>query len=226
MTSKQFIVLILFLLNFSHVNSQENTIDHGKIKEDLDEIITGLSQYYTYLEEKGVDLNCIREYYEQQIPNIKSEEQTVLFFEYLMNEFYDSHLNLTTNRDSSFRLFSPIYSTVENGKPIISNIWRTQTENLQQNLNGAEILEINGTDFNKAIQQFPSHCNDKNSEKVREWIVNKIVAGRYDQPRVLTLKLPNDTIIEFDLDELIIKQNSELLTSRTKYGMGIIRINN
>lgn len=223
---KKLILPFIILLNFSCATSQENKIEQRKIKEDLNGILSDLSQNYIYLQEKNVDLNCIREYYENQIAKINTEEQTVLFFEYLLYEFYDSHLILNTNRNSSFRLFSPIYATVKNGKPIISNIWKTQIENIDQNLIGAEILKINGTDLDKAIEQFPTHCSEKNSQKVREWVINKILAGRYNQSIVLTLKLANNKIIDFDLGELKIKQNNELLTSRIENEIGIIRINN
>ena len=87
-------------------------------------------------------------------------------------------------------------------------------------------MKINGIDFDKAIEQFPTHCNDKSSEKVREWIINKILAGRYNQPRILTLKLANDDTIEFDLDKLKFKQSSELITSTIEDNIGIIRLNN
>ena len=188
---KKLTLTFIIFLNFSCANSQENQIDQTQIKEDLNEILTDISNNYAYLQEKNIDLNCIREYYENQIPNIKTEEETVLFFEYLLYEFYDSHLILNTNRNSSFRLFSSIYATIKNGKPIVSNVRQTQIENLEQNIIGAELLKINGTDFDEAIEKFPTHCNDKSSEKVREWILNKILAGRYNQPRILTLKLDN-----------------------------------
>ena len=220
------IIIILLTLSFLNCYAQSNQIDKNKIKEDLAEIINDISKNYVYLEEKNIDLNCIREYYEKQILSIETEEQTVLFFEYLLGEFYDSHLILNTNRKSSFRLFSPIYATIEKRNPIISNVWQTQIENLDQNIIGAEILKINGIDFTKAIEQFPTHCNDKSSQKVREWIVNKILAGRYNQPRVLTLKLENNNTVEFDLDKVKIKQTTKLLTSTIENDIGIIIINN
>ncbi|MFV0572373.1 MAG: S41 family peptidase [Xanthomarina gelatinilytica] len=223
---KQLILTFIIFINFSFANSQDNQIDHTKIKEDLNEILMDLSENYIYLKEKDVDLNCIRDYYQNQIPHIKTEEQTVLFFEYLLSEFYDSHLILNTNRNSSFRLFSPIYATVQNGKPIVSNVWQTQIEPLQQNIIGAEVLKINGTDITHAIEQFPTHCNNKSSEQVREWILNKILAGRYNQPRILSLKLNGKETIELDLDKLKLKQNPKLLTSTIENGIGIIRINN
>lgn len=223
---KQLIITFILLLNFSCSNSLDNKINQTKIKEDFNGIINDLSENYVYLQEKDVDLNCIKEYYEKQIPNIKTEEQTVLFFEYLLDEFYDSHLILNTNRNSSFRLYSPIYVSIKNGKPTVSSVWQIQIESLEQNIIGAELLKINGTDFDKAIEQFPTHCNDKKSQNVREWIANKLLAGRYNQPRILTLKLDNKKTVEFDLDKLKIKQPSEFLTSTVKYDIGIITINN
>lgn len=223
---KHILIFIIVILNFSCVYSQKSEINHSQIKEDLYQMLNDISQYYAYQKDKNVDLNCLLEYYESQIPNIKTEEETVLFFEYLLDEFYDSHLMLNTNRNSSFRLHSPIYAKLKNGKPIIYNIWQTQIEHLEQEIAGAELLKINETDFDKAIEQFPTYCNDKSSEKVQEWIINKVVAGRYNQPRILTLKLVNNDTIEFDLDKLKFKQSSELLTSTIEDNIGIIRLNN
>ncbi|MCG8831507.1 S41 family peptidase [Tenacibaculum finnmarkense] len=223
---RNLILAILILFNFSYVNSQENKIDHNKVKEDLNEIINDLSQNYIYLKEKNVDLKCIQEYYERQIPKIKSKEEIVLFFEYLLNEFSDSHVHLNTAYNSSYRLFSPIYAKIKNEKVIISNVWQTQIKNLDQNLIGTELLKINGIDLSKAVEKFPTHCSDKSSQKLREWILNKILAGRYNQPRILTLKVKNNQIIEFDIDKLKILKNSTLLTSKTENKIGIIRINN
>ncbi len=223
---KKLIFILIVTLNFSCVQSQENQIDRTKVKEDLNEILIDISQNYIYLDEKNVDLDCIQEHYETQIENLNTEEETVLFFEYLLDEFYDSHLILNTNRNSSFRLFSPIYIKIENGKAVISNIWQTQIQNIDQNLIGAEVQKINGMAFDKAIEQFPTHCNDKKSKIVREWIANKILAGRYNQPRVLTLKLENNNTVEFDLDKVKIKQTTKLLTSTIENDIGIITINN
>jgi len=57
---KKLILIILLLLNFSGAISQENAIEQDKIKEDLNQIIEDLSMDYTYLDEKGVDINCVK----------------------------------------------------------------------------------------------------------------------------------------------------------------------
>lgn len=223
---KKTLLLLTIAFIFSGLQAQNIKIDRTQVKEDLDEILFQISQNYVYLQEKNIDLKCIESYYESQLLTITTEEDTVLFFENLLNEFYDSHLILNTNRNSSFRLYAPIYVTIKEGKAVISNIWQTQIERLDYDILGAELLEVNGLDIHKAIEQFPTHCNDKNSLFVKEWIINKILAGRYNQPRILTLKLLNKKKLQFDLDKIRTLQNSTLLTVKREKDIGIIRINN
>ncbi|MFK7814360.1 MAG: S41 family peptidase [Maribacter sp.] len=223
---KKLFLTFILLFNFHFANSQESEIDYEKIKEDLNEIITDISHNYVYLQEKNVDLNCVKEYYKKQIPNIKTEQETILFFEYLLNEFYDNHLTLRTNTNSSFRLFAPIYTSIKNGKLIVTNIWQTQIKNSNQSIIGAEIIKFNGIEFEQVIKDFPTHCNDKSFPETKEWIANKILAGRYNEPRILSLKLSNKKEIEYDLDSIKLKNNDSLLDSKTINEIGVIRINN
>lgn len=223
---KRLLLTLIISLCYLYANSQVKQIDKVKIEEDLNEILEGLSKNYIYLTDKNVNLNCVRESYSSKIAGIKTDEDVVLFFEYLLNEFYDSHLTLSTNRKSSYRLYSPIYITYKNGHSVISNVWQTQVENLDQEIIGAEVYKINGTEFEQAINDFPTHCNDKKSEEVREWIGNKILAGRYNQPRIVTLKLKDGSYTDFDLDHLKIKGSERLLATERINGIGYIRINN
>lgn len=223
---KTILILIVVFLHCSCLYAQNGQVDPSKIKEDLYQIVNDISQYYAYQNEKKVDLKCLLNYYESQIQNIKSAEETVLFFEYLLDEFYDSHVMLNTNNYSSFRIYSRIYATIIKGKTIITNVWQNQINNLDQNIIGAEILKINGIDLDKVIEEFPTHCSDKKSPNVREWIVNKILSGRYSQPRILTLQFENNKIIGLDVDPLKKKPTSELLTTTNENGIGIISINN
>lgn len=226
---KNRILIIIFLaLNFSACSQKENLngIDKKGIKEDLNEILTDIKDNYIYLDEKGIDLDCIKEKYSKKIDFIKSEDEIVLFFEYLLDEFYDSHITLNTNRKSSFRLHSPIHSKTENGKTIITHVWQNQIENLTENIIGAEILKFNTKVFSKVIDQFPTECNNKKNILIREWIGNKILSGRYNQPRNLELKLLNGKFIKLNLDSLTIKKHNSLLSFKNVDNIGIITINN
>ncbi len=221
---RQLLFIFILFITTTKVNAQE--IDHAKLKEDLDGMISVLSQYYAYFQEKEVAIDCIKEYYGKQVEKVKTREESVLLFEYLLDEFYDSHLILNTNTNSSYRLYAPIYASIKNNKAVITSVWMTQLENLDQPIIGATITKINGIALAKAINEFPTHCSDKEQKANREWIINKILAGRYNEPRVVTLQLSNGKTTQLDLDQLKLKQESKLVTTNLIDGIGVIRINN
>ncbi|MCZ4408382.1 S41 family peptidase [Cryomorphaceae bacterium 1068] len=223
--TKSTIVLLFVFSIFSSLVclAQPN---HQEIREDLSEILNDIEQNYIYLQDKKVDLECIKAFYFSQIERIKSEEETVLFFEYLLDEFYDNHLMLMTNRSSSYRLFAPIYLSMQNDRAVVSSLWLSQSSGFVQELLGAELVAFNGVTLDQQIIDFPTHCQDKDDPEVREWIVNKIISGRYNKPRILTLKMSDGTIFYFDLDRVKFNEDKNLLSHTIKEDIGIIRINN
>lgn len=221
------IFIALFLCCLSAIScSQENNIDQTKIREDFNEMLRSISNNYVYLEEKKVDFDCLQNNYGGAIDKITTEEESVLFFEYLLDEFYDNHITLTTNRNSSYRLFAPMYVQYLDSKLIIANVWQTEIANLDQNLIGAQILQFNGVDFAQKIKEFPTKCHNKELPEIKEWIANKILAGRYNESRKITLKLSTGKKTILDLDSLKLLNHSELLTAQVQDNIAIIRINN
>ncbi len=223
-SKKYLIVCFLFIQGL--LTAQNSEIDHAKIKEDMNLMIDNIEKYYAYLEEKRVNLNCLKQTYSAMIKDVNSEEQSVLFFESLINEFYDSHLNLGTHRPASYRIYAPVYAEYQNGQTFIKNVWQSQIEPIPVSLIDAEVLEINGRNFQKEIDEFPTYCNDKNDPEIRTWIGNKVIAGQRNQPRVLKLKLKNNTTTLLDINELKILDDKSLLNYSKSGEYGIIRINN
>lgn len=217
------IIYIFFAFFTFNIVAQVNT---QEIREDFNIMVQNLSNYYIYFGDKNIDINCIKEKYGEKIDNIKTNDETVLFFEYLLDEFYDSHLMLNTSIKSSFRLYSPIYVELKKDKIFIKNIWKTQIENFEIPIIGAEVLKINDIDFQEAINNFPTQCSNKNNAKVREWITNKIISGRYNESRVLTLKLVDNSVINLDIDKIQVKKETQLLSSYQKENIGVIRLHN
>jgi len=223
---KKLILGIAILLTFSCSNSQKTKIDRSKIEEDFEQIISDIKNNYIYLNDKKVDIDCIYSNYKEKIKLIDSEDQRLLFFEYLLDEFYDSHVILMRAIRQSYRLDSPIFTVTKNGKTKIKNVWQTQIEKMDLNIIGSEVLQINGIDLITKIEKFPTICNDKNDFETRNWIANKVISGKYNTPRILTLKLSNGKIIDFDLDNIKLKKENSLLTVSTINNIGIIRLNN
>jgi len=212
-----------FILICMHGHAQ---IDQSKLQHDMEMVINDLSDNYAYTDSKSTDLSCIRNHYTNELSNVKNEAEAVLLFEYLLDEFYDSHLILNTNRNSSFRLYSPIYASYAEGKLIVSSVWSSQLKEVTENVIGAEIKAINGLGIEQAIDAFPTHCNDKSLPEVREWIGNKVLAGRYNEARIITLQLANKNMMELDIDQLEVRKDQHPISTKIQKDIGIIRINN
>lgn len=210
-------------ISFAQTN---NHIDTYKLNQDFGKMIQDLSDKYIYLKDKKTDFSCIKDTYSKFISKVKTNQERVLFFEYLLNEFYDSHLILNTKTKSSFRLNSPIYVKLKDDKFFIENIWYSQIENFGKNILGAEVLSFNSKEFNSVIDNFPAQCIDKDLPEVREWIANKIISGRYNESRILTLKLADDRKMSLNVDKIKIKKEKKLLSVSKKNGIAVIKINN
>lgn len=219
-SASTFFFCLLFTLA---VNAQ---IDQDKVRQDLDNIISNLKYNYVYFDDKGIDLECIKEQYSNRIPDLQNNVDVLLFFEYLLCEFNDNHMTMTANTHSSYRLFAPIYVSFREGIPVVANVWQTQIEGQLPDMIGAELVAFNGTPIDEVITDFPTQCADKDDPETREWMVNKVIWGRYDQPRVLTLKRADDSTIELNLDEIKTRNDTTLLDVRRFNNIGIIRINN
>ena len=220
------LILLISLAFITAPGNSQSQIDPAHIEEDLNDLLGYYSSRYVYYDHKQVDVDCIREKYAAKIPSLKNRSDVILFFEYVLNEFYDSHISLSTNLRESYRLWSPIYIELQNGKAIVKNVWQTQIANLDQDILGAEIMSFNGVNFDQMIDDFPSLCNVKNSEEVRSWIANKVVAGKYSEPRMLGLKLKDGRQIQFEMDALRFKEDSSLVSAEVKDGVAIVRLNN
>ena len=121
--------LILFFLLLGNVAfGQTNIVDTLKVRQDFELLMSNLAANYVYHNTKDVDLNCIKSYYSQKISSLKNSTETLLFFEYILDEFYDSHLHLNTSNKFSYRLYSPIFVSTTGNKTEISSTWKDQIE--------------------------------------------------------------------------------------------------
>tara|TARA_B110000902_G_scaffold57256_1_gene66918 strand:+ start:46 stop:1242 length:1197 start_codon:yes stop_codon:yes gene_type:complete len=218
---------LIFLVVSNFVFAQTTSVDTLKVRQDFEKLISNLETNYAYYHKKDVDLNCLKNYYGNKIKDLKHNAHVLLFFEYLLDEFYDSHLHLQSSNKYSYRLYSPIFASIEGKKTIISSFWKDQIENeFTFELIDAEILTFNGERINQLIEKFPTHCQNKNNKEVRIWITNKILSGRYSEPRIITIKTNNGNVETLDLDKIKIRKDPNYLSHKIVDNIGIIRINN
>ncbi|MBK7009196.1 MAG: hypothetical protein IPH36_11475 [Saprospiraceae bacterium] len=196
------------------------------LEEDLDYLFKALKEDYVYAKDKAVDWACLQQYYRNQIDQIETEEDEVLMFEFLLDEFYDSHVILNSNRKKSYRLFAPLYVIQINHQFVIQSVWDEIQAAFHFNIIGARILSFNGKTVQQLIDEFPVYCVDKNVPEVKEWLINKALAGRYHEKRILEIQLSDGQIKKIDLDTSMPQKYTTLLDVKKQEDMGIIRIHN
>lgn len=223
---KKLPTILLILISFSFTAQTKKAANNYKLHQDFGKLIQDISDHYIYLENKKTDFDCVKDNYSKIISDVKSNEEKILFFEYLLNEFYDNNLALDVKTKYSFRSQSPLYVSLKNDKFFIKNIWFSQLESFGKNILDAEVLNYNSKEFNKVIDAFPTQCADKTNPEVREWIANKIISGRFNSPRILTLKLKDDRKISLNIDKIKIKKENNPLSVTKENGIAIVRFNN
>ena len=120
--------LFLLLVLSTNCNAFQ-TIGKKAEKKNLkeyDQFISDIEKNYIYLEDKRDIFDCIKTSYRNEAKSISTIGDHVRFYEYLLNEFYDSHVHLNTNTQESYRLSAPIYVKTINNKTVISSVWTSQ----------------------------------------------------------------------------------------------------
>lgn len=218
---KQFCTLSLICL-FSFPSIAQNTA----AQNEFDDFIQNLETEFIYYDQKKEIIDCVQKTYRPFVDTVSSIFYKVLFYELLLNELYDTHINLNSNTDQSYRLYSPLYVRERDGRFYVANVFSSHLEIDFPNVLKAELITFNGLDFQHAIQDFPTHCHDKNEPVIREWLANKVLAGKRNEPRKLGLRLKDGKEVTLDLDELQFKTYNEPLTYSIENNIGFIRINN
>lgn len=207
--------------------SLANGLAQTENQKEFDTFIQDLKGEFIYLEEKKDLIDCIAQTYRPYVDTVSSSYFKVLFYEQVMNEFYDSHMHLNSNTGESYRLSSPLYAALQGEKFIVQNVFASQLDyRFEDNILGAEILSFNGKAFADAVDDFPTLCHNKKDPAIREWLANKVLSGKLNEARTLGLKLVNGKQVSLDIDALKEKSHTALLEATIQDKIGIIRINN
>ena len=221
---KWFVTIGLICLASLSCLSQQ--MDRPALQAEFKDFIEHYEKEFIYYEDKKEIIACIRDEYYQSLDTISHPFYKILFYEKLLNELYDSHIHLTTNTDQSYRLNSPIYIQEIEGVFRITSVFTSQIDVDFPNISQAQVLSFNDQTITQAIKNFPSYCHDKNDPKIREWLANKILAGRINQSRILELQLTNGNRYTLDMDQIHYRADEGLLISFIRDNIGYIRLNN
>lgn len=197
-------------------------------QQEFKAFIKDLKDNFIYLDERKDVVDCIEQTYYPFVDTISRPYYKVLFYEQLLNELNDSHIHLNSNTGQSYRLYAPVYVAEQDGQFYVKNVFSSQwsSPSLKENILGAKVISFNNLALKQRIGVFATSCHDKNDQEAREWVANKILAGKLHEPRTLQLGLQSGDTIVVDIDQLIKKEEPTLLTSQLFGEVGYIRINN
>ena len=219
--------MLVFLVLMASCSGYQPTESTSNNLQEFDRLMADIEAEFIYYKEKKKLLRCIEKAYRPFVDTISQPYYKVLFYDRLLDELYDSHIHLNTNTGQSYRLNSPVYAELKENRFFLKNVFASELQyKLPVNVIGAQILEFNGQHFEKVVEGFHTQCQDKSNPVIREWVANKVLAGRRDQPRKLLLRLRSGQESLLDLDQLKLKERPGLLEATRKGKVGVIRFNN
>jgi len=222
----QFIILVLGIVCLG-CSASKSKIEDSENLQEFDQLMSDIREQHIYLKERKALIRCIEKTYRPLVDTISQSYYKVLFYENLINEFNDSHMHLTTNTEDSYRLNSPVYVELREGRYYIKNIFSSELQYAPEaNVIGAEVVWFNELPFQEVIDAFPTQCHNRKDPVVKEWLANKVVAGVYNEARFLGLRLTNGEEFNLDVDKMNFKQRPGLLEATRQKDIGIIKINN
>ena len=191
----------------------------------IDSVLDQIHRHHAYLAEQAIDLACLDRVY-RQTDHLTSTGQLMAHLEQLMLEFADNHMHLRANTNDSYRLSGPLVVSINSeGHFLLSDYRKTQLSQPEGLPTGARLVSINDQSPETVIEAFPTRCLDKTLPELQEWIINKALAGIYNQPRKV-LFTTTDAHHRFDLDQFETITHNELLSSRVIQHIGVLTVNN
>ena len=183
---------------------------------------------------KHTDWNKVKTVYLPQAENAQNENELITIFENALEELYDNHFSLNTNRQTSTRLVPTgldVWAEWINGKPIITEVRKGFSADKAGVKNGMEIVSINGIPIEQAVNNRIGKCIINIDTEVKNYALRQLLAGTYLTQRVIVVK-QNGKTITINLDEAngnltdTYKYNSLLDFKTIDNNIGYIKFNN
>jgi carboxyl-terminal processing protease len=222
--------LLICLTASSLLQAQKLTT--SQYKEDFAYFWKTLQEDYAYFDKKKIDWKQVKTLYEKRIDTVKSNRDFTNFLETLFREIYDDHASLNTNTPYSRRLVpsgTDIWAAFINGRPIVTEVRRGFGAEKAGISAGMEIIAINDTPVEKAIDPFLPKALLTPDPEASNYALRLALAGNHVTPRKLTLKYKDQTRDFYpDQPHMLLEniQYPSLVTASITDNIGYIRINN
>ena len=174
---------------FIEVNAQQPT--KQKYAQDFDYFWNTVKVNYCYWDKKQTDWNKVKSTYLLQADNAENRNELITVFENVIEELYDNHFSLNTNRQSSTRLVPSgldIWAEWINGKPVVTEVRKGFSAEQAGVKNGMEIIAIDGIPIEQAVNNRIGKCISNIDTEIKNYALKQLLAGTYLTQRVIIVK--------------------------------------
>lgn len=169
--------------------------------DDFETLWKFVDSHYCYFGQKTTNWNAAHTFYGDFLRRASSLRDAFVVFEMVLDELYDPHSHLGSNTAHSYRLPSydiwaewsgPVakIKAVRPGSPSASAGLRT----------GDTIASIGGVSLLEAGRDRTPRFVDKSDPDVRQWVLDSILSGRHDTPRIVGVQLENGAVRAVNCD--------------------------
>ena len=215
-------LLLLILIPYMSIAQTEYETDFNIFLNDYE-------QYFGYLEDREIDIDRIRNYYQDDVKAVGSKDEFISLMEIVINEFYNGHISLNTSISSSNNIIptgADIYAVKDGQKYFISDLRKgfpAETTGLKK---GMEITKFNDQDISDAVKKFLPKTVDNYNQTMYQYAVNMLLAGKRKTKRKITVLNEGDEE-EFIIDNSDFKMYKTLIEfEEIDDKTGYIKINN
>jgi C-terminal processing protease CtpA/Prc len=224
----KYLALAIIILITGMVYSQNFT--RKQYGEDFKTFWETLRDNYAYFDAKQTDWNKVKEIYEPQLEGIKDERGFIRLLENMLSELYDSHTQLKTNLADSYRLVPSgldIWAEWIGGKCVITEVRRKSLADSAGIMPGMVVVSIDGIPMEQAIEPLLGKSLKSIDNKVKDWAVRVLLAGKHNAVNYVGIENRGRTII-YDFKNVDYKPDTKNLIE-SKFldnNIGYIKINN
>ena len=215
-------LLLLILIPYMSIAQTEYETDFNNFLNDYE-------QYFGYLEDREIDIDRIRNYYQDDVKAVGSKDEFISLMEIVINEFYNGHISLNTSISSSNNIIptgADIYAVKDGQKYFISDLRKgfpAETTGLKK---GMEITKFNDQDISDAVKKFLPKTVDNYNQTMYQYAVNMLLSGKRKTKRKITVLNEGDEE-EFIIDNSDFKMYKTLIEfEEIDDKTGYIKINN
>ena len=200
-----------------------------KFEKDFNEFWNDINNNYAYFDQQKIDWDKVKEIYEPEVKEIATEKEFIQFLEKVLNEFYNGHISLNTNLNSSNKLIptgQDLYIERINNKFYITDLRKGFGAELSGLKYGNEVVLFNGKNINGQLDKFLPRYTTNHTQEMYQYALNMLFAGTHDTKRTITIN-ENGKQTNFYPDSIKVKLSENLLdkkilNKKTAY----IKINN